>query len=124
MSQLTPSVEQVGAGDQSWLGSRTGTDVARSVSLDPAAWSGKVADGRIKSGEAYALVDGLAVPYNGSGEDGTEVLAGFVLSDTAVDPARGNVSTAGLWTGRIILSNLPSPVAADATASGLFVLEA
>lgn len=124
MTQLAPRTESFGAGDQSWLGSRHGTETPKSATLAPASWSAKVVDGRIKSGEPFALVGGLAVPYNGAGSGGTNVLAGFVFTDTSVDAARGNVTFPGIWHGRIILSKLPSTVAADATTSGLFVLEA
>lgn len=124
MTQLAPRTETFGAGDQSWLGSRHGTDVAKTVTLAPAAWSAKVADGRIKSGEPYAMKAGLAVPYDASKSDGTEVLAGFLFTDQPADAARGNIAAPGVWHGRIILSKLPSTVAADATTSGQFVLEA
>lgn len=124
MSQLAPRSESFGAGDLSWLGSRHGSDVAKSATGTPDAWTAKIVDGVVRSGEAFAQVDGLAVPYDSEGSDGANVLAGFVLTDQAVDPARGNFTFPGVWHGRILLSKLPSPVDADATTSGLFTLEA
>lgn len=124
MSQLAPRTESFGAGDQSWLGSRHGTDVAKTATGAPSAWTGKIVDGRIKSGEAFAVQSGLAVPYDSTKSDGTEVLAGFVFTDTPVDPNRGNFTFPGVWTGRIRLSKLPSTVTATAKTSGLFVWEA
>lgn len=124
MTQLNSVAESFGAGDQSWLGSRHGTETPKSVSFAPAAWAGKVSDGRIKSGEPFAVKAGLAVPYDSEKSDGTEVLAGFIFTDQPVNAARGNVTAPAIWHGRIILSKLPSTVAADATTSGLFVLEA
>lgn len=124
MTQLSPSTESFGAGDQSWLGSRHGTEVAKSVTFAPAAWSAKTADGRVKSGEPFAIKSGLAVPYDSTKSDGTEVLAGFLLTDQSVVSARGNVTAPAVWHGRIILSKLPSTVTAAASTSGLFVLEA
>lgn len=124
MTQLGIRSESVGAGDQSWLGSRHGTETPKSVTLDPTAWTSKTTAGVIKSGEAFALVSGLAVPYNSAGSGGTNVLSGFILTDTAVVSGAGNVTFPGVWHGRIILSKLPSTVAADATTTGLFVLEA
>ncbi|MFV8232343.1 potassium transporter [Mycolicibacterium fortuitum] len=124
MTQLGIRSESVGAGDQSWLGSRHGTETPKSATLDPTAWTSKTTAGVIKSGEAFALVSGLAVPYNSAGSGGTNVLAGFILTDTAVVSGAGNVTFPGVWHGRIILSKLPSTVAADATTTGLFVLEA
>ena len=59
-----------------------------------------------------------------AGSGGTNVLSGFILTDTAVVSGAGNVTFPGVWHGRIILSKLPSTVAADATTTGLFVLEA
>lgn len=124
MTQLGIRSESVGAGDQSWLGSRHGTETPKSATLDPTAWTSKTTAGVIKSGEAFALVSGLAVPYNSAGSGGTNVLAGFILTNQSVVAGAGNVTFPAVWHGRIILSKLPSAVAADATTTGLFVLEA
>ena len=124
MTQLAPRTESFGAGDQSWLASRHGTDVAKSATLNPSAWTSKTSDGRIKSGEPFALVSNLAVPYNSAGSGGTNVLHGFILTDQSVKSDGGNVSFPALWTGRVYRSKLPSTVPADATTAGLFVLEA
>lgn len=124
MTQLGIRSESFGAGDQSWLGSRHGTETPKSATLDPAAWTAKTVDGRIKSGEPYAVVSGLAVPYNAGGSGGTNVLAGFIFTDLSVKAGAGNVTFPGIWHGRIILSKLPSTVAADATTTGQFTLEA
>jgi hypothetical protein len=124
MTQLAPRTESFGAGDQSWLLSRHGTETPRSATLVPSAWSAKTtADGVIKSGEAYALVAGLAVPYASGGGGGTGVLAGFIFTDQKVN-GTSNLTFPAIYHGRIKLSKLPSTVAADATTSGLFVLEA
>lgn len=124
MTQLGIRSESVGAGDQSWLGSRHGTETPKSATLDLTAWTSKTTAGVIKSGEAFALVSGLAVPYNSAGSGGTNVLAGFILTNQSVVAGAGNVTFPAVWHGRIILSKLPSTVAADATTTGLFVLEA
>ena len=125
MSQLAPRSESFGAGDQSWLGSAHGTDAPKSATLDPSAWTGKITvDGTIKSGEPFALVSGLAVPYNSSGTGGTDTISGFVFTDQRVDATRGNATFPAIWHGRIRLSKLPSTVAATAKTAGLFVLEA
>ncbi|KRQ20061.1 MULTISPECIES: hypothetical protein [Mycobacteroides] len=124
MTQLAPRTESVGAGDQSWLGSRHGTETPKSATLDPSAWTSKTTAGVIKSGEPFAVSGGLAVPYDAAGSAAAKVLAGFVFTDQSVRADGGNLTFPGIWHGRIILSKLPSPVAADATTSGLFVLEA
>lgn len=119
MTQLAPRTESFGAGDQSWLGSRHGTDVAKSVTLDPSSWSGRISDGRIKSGEPFKMSNGLAVPYGGSG-----TLAGFILTDQAVSSGGGNATVPAVWHGRIILSNLPESSGLSAGVTGQFLLEA
>ena len=124
MTQLGIRSESVGAGDQSWLGSRHGTETPRSATLNPTAWTAKTTAGVIKSGEPFALASGLAVPYASGASDGTEVIYGFILTDTPVVSGAGNVTFPVLRHGTVILSKLPSTVAADATTTGLFVLEA
>ena len=124
MTQLSPSTETFGAGDQSWLGSRHGADVGKSATLDPTAWTGKTTAGVIKSGEPFGVVAGLAVPYNSAGSGGAEKIAGFILTNLSVVAGAGNVTFPGVWHGRIVLSKLPSTVTASATTSGLFVWEA
>lgn len=121
MSQFDIRSESFGAGDQSWMGSTHGIDSAKSVTLDPAAWSGKLTDDKVlRSGEAMAIVDGLAVPYVA----GTNTLSGFLLTDQTIRPNGGNATVPCVWHGRIKLSKLPSPVLANATTTGLFLLEA
>lgn len=125
MTQLAPRSESFGAGDQSWLGSRHGTETAKTVTLNPTAWTAKVSDGRIKSGEPFAMSNGLAVPYDasdGGGAGPAATIAGFILTDQSVD-GTANVTAPAVWHGRIILANLPSTVSADAKTSGSFVLE-
>lgn len=126
MTQLAPRTESFGAGDQSWLGSRHGTETPKTATLKPSDWTAKTSDGRIKSGEPFAIVSGLAVPYDkdDAGSNGSDVLAGFILTDQSVTSGAGNVTFPAIWHGRIILSKLPSTVAANATTTGLFVLEA
>lgn len=125
MTQLGIRSESVGAGDQSWLGSRHGTETPRSATLNPTAWSAKTtADGRIKSGEPFALASGLAVPYASGASDGTEVIYGFILTDISVVAGAGNVTFPALRRGSVILSKLPSTVAATAKTSGNFTWEA
>jgi hypothetical protein len=121
MTQLSPRVETFGAGDQSWLGSDHGVDSARTVTINVASSSGKIANGVIKGGEALAIVSGLAVPYNSGGSGGTEILAGFLLQDTPIVTGAGNAVAPLLDHGRIILSKLPSTVTDSATTTGQFV---
>jgi len=125
MTQLGMRSESVGAGDQSWLGSRHGTETPKSATLDPTAWTGKTTNGVIKSGEPFGILTatGLAVPYASGGSGGAEKISGFVLTDTSVTAGAGNVTFPGVWHGRIILSKLPSTVTAAAVTTGSFVWE-
>lgn len=124
MTQLGIRSESIGAGDQSWLGSRHGTETPRSATLDPTAWAAKTTNGVIKSGEPYAVSGGLAVPYNSAGAAPLDTIVGFILTDQSVVAGAGNVTFPAVWHGRIILSKLPSPVTATAKTSGSFVREA
>ncbi len=121
MSQFGARVETFGAGDQSWIGSRDGVDVPKTITLDPSKWTGRIDGGTLRSGEPYKMDDGLAVPYAGSG-----VLAGFILTDQAIRADGGNATVPALWRGRILLSNLPEghAVTGSATHTGQFLLEA
>ncbi|MFB8281896.1 potassium transporter [Nocardia colli] len=119
--QLSPRRESFTSGDQAWLGSAHGTKNARTFTIDVTASAAKISQGRIKSGEAFAIVNGLGVPYNAGGSGGTNILAVFLLTDTPVTAGAGNVVAAGLDHGRVRLSRLPSTVAADATTTGQFI---
>ncbi|WP_280430030.1 potassium transporter [Nocardia brasiliensis] len=119
--QLSPRRESLTSGDQSWIASKHGTDSARTFTIDVTASAGKISQGRIRSGEPFAIVGGLGVPYNAAGSAGTNVLAVFLLTDQPVTAGAGNVVAAGLDHGRIRVSRLPSPVAADATTTGQFI---
>lgn len=123
MTQLSPRVETFGAGDQSWLGSDHGVDAARTVTINVTAAASKIASGVIKGGEALGKITatGLYAHYNSAASDGTEVLAGFLLQDTPVVTGAGNVVAPLLDHGRVVLSKLPSTVAANATTTGQFV---
>lgn len=123
MSQFKIRTETFGAGDQSWMGSAHGMDDAKSVTLDPGAWAGKLTPaGVLRAGEAMSVDSGtkMVVPYVA----GSNSLAGFLLTDQSIRSDGGPATVPMVWHGRIILSKLPSPVPADASTSGLFVLEA
>lgn len=124
MTQLKRRTESFGGTDQRWLGSREGTDTARTVTLDYTAWSGKVHNGRLKGGEAIAYNTATEkwVPYASAGADGTNKLTGFLLNDTPVVADAGDIVAPMLDRGRIVLKYLPSAVGASATQTGHFRL--
>lgn len=112
------TTEKFGSGRQEWIGSRLGTDHAATGTLDPSNFT--VTDGYIPAGTPVnqADLDDLQ-PW----EDATGAVLGFILRDTPVDAGETEVQTAVLWTGRIILDELPVTLAAPATGdAGSFTL--
>lgn len=127
---LNVRTETFGAGNQSWLGSKRGTNECRTVTIRRAALTKNThyPDGTLKSGFALAKVTDSGkekyAPYNSAGSDGTEVLAGFLFTDQQVRDTGGDIIAPLLDAGRIKLAKLPSTspaVAADAETSGQFV---
>lgn len=121
---LTPSRVVEGRGDQSWLGSAYGTDHAQTVTLVSAAFT----PGSTYSPNGY-LPAGIPLgkytsggnagkygPYTAGATDGTQNLAGFLFTATAL-PRDGvsNVQGALLDHGRVIVAKLPVSTV-DATA--------
>lgn len=104
---IGPNRSEVGIGKTSWLGSRHGVAEAHAGTLDAAAFGSAdgVVDGVVPSGYPVALVDGLYVPFDGEGDGGVEVLAGFSLYDR--DITTGDEPTAVVWHGRIRVADLP-----------------
>ncbi len=117
MTQLQRSTEAFGGTDQRWLGSREGTDTARTVTLDYTAWASKAENGRLKGGEpiAYNTSTNKWVPYASAGSNGTNSLRGFLLNDTPFRTGGGDKVAPMMTRGRIILKYLPSTVATSAT---------
>ena len=109
-------------GNSSWLGSRHAVAEAHPGTLDATAFASAtgVTDGVVPSGYPIARVDGLCVPYDSAGVDGSEVLYGFSLDDR--DISKGDEPTAIIWHGRIKTANLPVTFTAP-TDAGAFVYE-
>lgn len=120
---LTVRTETFGAGNQSWLGSKRGTNECRTGTISRAALTKAThyPDGTLKSGYPLALVAGKYVPYAAGGSGGTNVLAGFLFTDQQVRDTGGDIVAPILDAGRIKIAKLPAPVAADATTTGQFV---
>lgn len=93
---LSQTTETFGQDDQSWLGSQHGTDMGRTITLDTSAFTPAThyPAGYFKSGIPLGKItaSGKYAPYNNAAADGTEVLAGFLLtavkapSDNTLDP--------------------------------------
>lgn len=99
--QFNNTVEEFAYDSQSWLGSRRGTDTARTVTIDAATvakFDGFIPSGiPLKKGEngKYVAVDAAA-----------DVLEGFVLTAQPIRGA-GDVIAPLLDTGRVRASRLP-----------------
>lgn len=100
-----------GGSKLSWLGSREGVATARTGTLTGFT-------GTVVSGTPVAEVGGFYVAYDAAGDDGTEALAGFILSDVTVRDGRDTV-VAILDRGRIRADRLPVEFTAPAE-SGRF----
>lgn len=120
---ISTKVVTVGADDQSWLGSAHGTDDARPITLDVSAFTAGThyPNGYFPSGLPLGQItaSGKYGPYNDAASDGTNVLAGFLLTpvdlripvDTTID-----VGGALFEHGRVIEANLPIDVNANGKA--------
>lgn len=110
--------ESFGGGDQSWLGSTHGIGNARTEKLDPSEFTKAThyPDGFIRSGQPLAKVDGVVVPYVAGASDGSEVLAGFLLTDQATDGA-AQIGVPVLDHGRIKTAKVPGSFTAPTAAN-------
>lgn len=120
---LNPSTTSIGRDDQSWLGSARGTSQAQSVGLVMASFTAAThyPNGYLPSGLPLGKYTsganaGRYGPYTAGAADGSQSLAGFLL--TPVSAPRNTATTvvngALLDTGRIVVAKLP--IAVDATA--------
>ncbi len=101
--QFGINAEQFGSGDQRWLGSAHGTDVARTVTIDGAKLAG-FKDGVIPAGTPLKQGDGGKYePVTAEGD----ALAGFLLTSQAFVGAVDVVAPM-VWHGRIRASFLPA----------------
>jgi hypothetical protein len=117
---LSVQTETYGGDDLSWLGSAFATTTGRPVTLDVSAFTESTAypDGYFPSGTPLGLItaSGLYGPYTGAASDGTENLAGFLLTSVpAPRDGASNVVGSLLEFGRVIVAKLPLDTV-DATA--------
>lgn len=117
--------ETIGTGDQSWLGSDHAIHNARSGTLDVSAFTKAThyPDGFFTSGLPLGQITAskLYAPYNAAGADGTESLAGFLLTDQPTDGVE-DINVAILDHGKVYTDQLPVAFDSDgATVSGEFI---
>ncbi|MFJ4356914.1 head decoration protein [Streptomyces massasporeus] len=118
---LTQTTESFGQDDQSWLASAHGTSNARTITLDTSTFTAGThyPNGYFPSGLPLGKITatGKYGPYNDAASDGTEVLAGFLM--TAIDaPSVNTIDPQGalLWHGAVIEAKLPVAVNANGKA--------
>ncbi|MCK8431830.1 head decoration protein [Streptomyces sp. D2-8] len=117
--------------DRTWLASLDGVHEAHTITIDTSkltagthyiAGTQKQPRHIIKSGIPLGrlTVSGLYAPYNASASDGTQVLTGFLVAETAFTPGSAKTAGALLWRGEVYASKLPvvfaPPAAANTTA--------
>jgi hypothetical protein len=114
---LSVRTDAIGADDQSWMGSRHGTNNARTVTLAKAAFTGAThyPQGFIRSGTplgkyASGPNTGLYGPYTSGATDGTQTLAGFLLTPQSVTTGTGNIVAPLMDHGRVVDAKLPIAV--------------
>lgn len=118
--QFSREAETFTTDNQTWLGSRHGTDVARTVTIDGASLAGF--DGFVPSGIPLKEgAEGKYEPVNGA----EDVLAGFLLTPQALH-GDGDVVAPLLDRGRVRVARLPDQafdVTALTAANPLFVIQ-
>lgn len=118
---LSVKTETFGDDDQRWLAASHGVDLARSITLDTSAFTANThyPNGYIRSGTPLGKITAtdLYGPYTPAASDGTDVLAGFLLSP--VKPgASASVDVGGALFehGRVVEANLPIAIDANGKA--------
>jgi hypothetical protein len=122
---INPVFGSIGREDLSWLGSARGTSQAQSIALLFSAFTagthyplGYFPSGLPLGKYTSGANTGKYGPYTAGATDGTQALAGFLLTATSV-PRTGSTATVVngplLDTGRVIVANLPV-AGVDATA--------
>jgi hypothetical protein len=99
------------AEDRAWLGSRDGTDVTQTVTLDTSAFTEAThfPNGYIPSGTILGRITAtdLYGPYDNAASDGREVAVGFLYSNTKVRTGGPDVGAPIHWRGVIRAAKLP-----------------
>ncbi|MCX4858363.1 head decoration protein [Streptomyces canus] len=117
--------------DRTWLASLDGVHEAHTIPIDTSKLTsgthytaGTLNQPRniIKSGLPLGKIttSGLYAPYNAAASDGTQILAGFLVAETAFTPGSPRAAGALLWRGEVYAPKLPvaftAPAAANTTA--------
>jgi hypothetical protein len=99
------------AENRSWLGSRDGTDVTQSITLNTSLFTANThyPNGYVPSGTVLGRVTatGLYGPYDNAASDGREVAVGFLYSNTKMRSGGPNVGAPIHWRGIVLAAKLP-----------------
>lgn len=99
------------AENRSWLGSRDGTDVTQTVTLDTSTFVAGThyPNGYVPSGTVLGQITatGLYGPYDNTASDGRQTAVGFLYSNTKIRSGGPNVGAPIHWRGVIRASRLP-----------------
>lgn len=114
---LSVRSETFGGDNQTWLSAQHGTDFGRSITLDTSAFTAGThyPTGVFRSGTPLGRITatGMYGPYNNAAADGTETLAGFLLTPVKAPAATTTDVGGSLFEhGRVVEANLP--IAIDA----------
>lgn len=116
--------DTIGTGDQSWLASDHGILNARSGTLDVSAFTKNThyPNGYFPSGLPLGRITAtkLLAPLNTGASDGSEVLAGYLLTDQPTDGVE-DINVPILRHGLINVDKLPITHATTVATSGNFV---
>lgn len=115
---LSTRTETFGQESQTWLGSQHGTDMARSITLDASAFTANThyPQGFLLSGLPLGKITatGKYAPYVDANSDGTQTLAGFLLTAVRVNTADLTVDPQGALHIHGVIVESKLPVAIDA----------
>jgi Bacteriophage lambda head decoration protein D len=115
---LSMRTETFGQEDQSWLGSAHGTDMARSITLDVSTFTANThyPQGFLLSGLPLGKITatGKYGPYNDAQTDGTQTLAGFLLTGVRVNTLDNTIDVQGALYIHGVVVAAKLPVAVDA----------
>lgn len=112
--------ESYQAENRSWLGSRHGTDVTQSITLDTSTFTANThyPNGYVPSGTVLGRITatGLYGPYDNGASDGREVAVGFLYSNTKMLSGGKDVGAPLHWHGMVLAAKLPAGSGLDANA--------
>lgn len=113
---LSVKTETFGSDNQSWLASAHGLDAGRGITLDTSAFTAGThyPNGYFPSGLPLGKItaSGLYGPYNNAATDGTDVLAGHLMTPVKA-PSVNTIDVGGVLLGHGVVVEANLPIAID-----------